>query len=143
MDTETIRKCHKMLDKAWTKINNRLNKFKEFAWHEVKFEVWRAGFCHWNRIQFVFKKKVLYELKKDKLCGPSGDNIRKEYFKGRLVRTYDGCQNCFIEFCEALACLENFPSPEEFEEIGNYLKLEKEVIEKYTRMYKKLFKKNS
>lgn len=127
------------LEKAWKWIEDNLNKIKTLKWHGVKFEVWRAGFCHWNKILFVVGGKEVYALKKDKSTGLSGDNLRKEYFKRRLIRVYDGEQNCFIEFCELLACLKSFPGDKEFKSAGTSLGLDSVIMTLYAKMYKKIF----
>ena len=129
----------KGLEKAWARIAKISRKIKTLRWRGVKFEVWRAGFCHWNKILFIVGGKEVYVLKKDKLTGPSGDNLRKEYFKGRLVRTYEGEQNCFIEFCEFLACFKSFPGDKEFESAGASLCLDDAATTLYAKMYNKIF----
>ena len=141
MDIKKIKECRKILDKGWKKVVNMPNKFKTFRWHGVRFEVWRATGCQWNRIYFLIGGRKVYDLKRAELIGPSGDNFRKEYFKGRLVRTYDGWQNCFIEFCELLACLKHFPNDKEFELAGKSLELEDEVTRLYIKVYKNIFGK--
>lgn len=119
---------------------NKINKIGDFCWHGVEFEVWRTGFCRWGKIWFIFEGEIIYCLERDNLCGPSGDNLRKEYFFGKLERTYDGLQNCFIEFCNVLP-KESFPEEAYFKNVGAALELEKEIIKKYTHFYKKIFRK--
>lgn len=139
MDRLNVNKKLEGLDKAWARVANIPKKIKTLKWRGVKFEVWVAGFCHWNKILFVVGGKEIYVLKKDKLTGLSGDNLRKEYFKGRLVRIYDGWQNCFIEFCELLVCLKYFPNDKEFELAGTSLGLDSAITMLYVKMYNKIF----
>lgn len=139
MNIKEIQKRYKMLDKGWAKIFSTPKKHAVLKWHGVKFEVWMAGFCHWNKILFIVGGKEVYILKKDKLTGSSGDNLRKEYFEGRLVRIYDGPQNCFIEFCELLACLKYFPNDKEFGSAGTSLGLDGAITMLYAKMYNKIF----
>lgn len=141
MDIKKIKKCNDILEKAWVAVAKTPSKVKTLNWHGVEFEVWKTGMCFWTGIWFLIEDKKVYGLERSDLIGPSGDNFRNEYFKEKLKRTYDGEQNCFIEFCEFLARLKGFPNSKEFKLAGTALELEGDIVALYTRKYKKIFGK--
>lgn len=128
------------VDAAWAEIVNTPKLFKEFQRHGVTFEVWRARGCCWNEILFIFSGEVVYDLKRMNTIGSGGDNFRQEYFKDKLVRTYEGWQNCFVEFFE-FNPLDHpeFPKKEEFESAAKSLCLSLDDARLYERMYFEMF----
>jgi hypothetical protein len=135
-----IEHSNKVLDKAWDEMANALVKFRTIEIHGVTLGVWRASACRWNRILFIIDGQEVYDLKRDPLIGLSNDNFRHEFFKGKLVRTYDGWQNCFVEFCGQLDC-QIFPQEENFASAAISLQLSADIAALYQRMYKEMFKK--
>ncbi|MBU2028301.1 hypothetical protein KJ761_00200 [Patescibacteria group bacterium] len=136
-----IRHSNKILDEAWDKQVNTPTKFRTIEIHGKTLEVWRASGCQWNRVLFIINDQEVYNLKRMALIGPSGDNFRQEYFKGKLVRKYDGWQNCFVEFCGQLDC-QVFPKEEDFARAAESLKLSANVAGLYQVMYREMFEKN-
>jgi hypothetical protein len=141
IEKQKIEKGLRGLERTWAVIAKTPNKDHTLNWHGVNFEVWSTGMCFWTRIWFMLGGKKVYNLERSELTGPSGGNFRKEYFEGRLVRTYEGEQNCFIEFCNLLTSFASFPKSREFKMAGTALKLEGDVVLLYTKMYKKIFGK--
>jgi hypothetical protein len=133
-----IKYSDKILDKAWDGVVNALQKIKTIETHGVILEVWGASGCQWNRVLFIIDGQEVYDLKRMMLIGPSGDNFRQEYFKGKLARTYDGWQNCFVEFCGQLDC-NVFPKKEDFAQAAGILHLDANNADLYKKMYKEMF----
>lgn len=131
-----------ILDKAWKGQVYTPTKLKTIETHGVALEVWRASGCQWNRVIFIINGQEIYDLKRMGLIGRSGDNFRQEYFMGKLVRTYDGWQNCFVEFCGQLDC-QVFPGEEDFTRAAEALKLSTNVAALYQIMYREMFEKNA
>lgn len=123
----------KIMDEAWSAMESELKLIRKFISHDVVVRVYRSGMCHWNKIQFYVNAEI-----KPAYLLTNANNIRKEYFYGKLVRTYTGCQNCFVEFCGQLP-LDRFPTDDEFDQIGNILQLTGEVVRMYKEMYQLMF----
>jgi hypothetical protein len=114
-----------------------------FIRHGKKFYIISRGMCHYEEVRFVWlNHRTFYKLSRDQeLFGLFGDKLtpRKEYFDGMLINAYVGWQNCFIEFYDALATYENFPTEEEFKDVAEKLRLKRKIARIYIQHYKKFF----
>jgi hypothetical protein len=140
MEPEKIKELHDLLDRVWKPWVEKGRKLGEFNWHNSIITVWGTGWCFWTKIWFEKDGKKFYELVRSELKGLSGDDLRNEFFGAKLVRTYDGDQKCFIEFCEILSQPDHFPEKEEFDEVGRLFKLESSVQKLYYDFYIKIFR---
>jgi len=118
----------------WFKTNfmvgSRMER-EERYWEEV----WFADLRGWK---FYMLKRDLTEFKSiiNDQC------LRKEYFEYKIKRWYEGRQNCFIEFCNALVPFVTagvFPTEADFKEAAKKLNLPIETGRLYAYYYRKFF----
>jgi hypothetical protein len=136
--SDMIGYMNRIMDEAREAQINTLQKIRDIEIQGVAMEIWRATGCEWNRITFVIGGQTVYDLKRVSLTGDGYANSRQEFFNGTIVRTYEGRQNCFVEFCGEIDRFE-FPSRENFAVAREALGLSSDVLVTYQTMYREMF----
>ena len=120
-----------------------INPWKNFYRTQIleinkkKFTVKSYGLCKWRKVVFILDNgKEFYKLVRNITGASDKDTIRKEYFSGKLIRKYIGCQACFIEFLSQIQS-----GTKNILVIGENLGLTQEILDKYAKFYKNTFKK--
>ena len=121
-------------------------RYREFLrfFNRKRYIVRSYGLCYWEKVVFIGRAgREMYCLERDMEAFNSigdKDTERQEFFYGKLIRSYKGPRNCFVEYCILLTSVcRRFPKPAILHYVGRYLQIDNEVLTSYQRYFKRFF----